>query len=128
MITSDEQPTPAKAAQMAKRTAAAVPWKDYVVAVGLATAALGAAFLGAELGLRPDQLAVTVLTLYDRLGEVMFRRSFGVPGNLDHVGKFVERAKAAGITQQTPPAEIVAFIGKMFAKGPPPAAPRTVVT
>ena len=87
-----------------------------------------AKILVGELGLRPDQLAVTVLTLYDRLGEVMFRRSFGVPGNLDHVGKFVERAKAAGITQQTPPAEIVAFIGKMFAKGPPPAAPRTVVT
>ena len=91
---------------------------------------LPAKMLVGELGLRTDQLAVTALTLHDQLGEVMFRRSFGVPGNLDYVGKFIERAKAAGITQQTPLAEIVAFITKMFVgmKKPPPSTPRAVVT
>ena len=91
---------------------------------------LPAKVLVGELGLRADQLAVTALTIHDQLGEEMFRRSFGIPGNLDYVGKFVERAKAAGITQQTPLTEIVDFITKMFAgvKKRPLASPRAVVT
>lgn len=91
---------------------------------------LPAKMLIGELGLRSDQLAVTALTLHAQLGEEMFRRSFGVPGNLDYVGKFIERAKVAGITQDTPLGEVAAFVTKMFAgmAKPPPAAPRAVVT
>ncbi|MDO8607949.1 MAG: hypothetical protein Q7R40_15555 [Phaeospirillum sp.] len=91
---------------------------------------LPAKMLVGELGLRADQLAVTALTLHAQLGEEMFRRSFGVPGNLDYVTKFVERAKAAGINQETPLPEIVDFLSKMFAgmKKQLPAAPRAAVT
>lgn len=89
---------------------------------------LPAKMLVGELGLRTDQLAVTALTIYDQLGEDMFRRSFGVPGNLDYVTKFVERAKAAGITQETSLADLSSFIGKMFgaAKKPPPKSTAVV--
>ena len=91
---------------------------------------LPAKVLVGELGLRADQLAVTALTIHAQLGEEMFRRSFGVPGNLDYVGKFVERAKAAGITQDTGLPELAAFITKMFPTPQPPsmAPPRSVVT
>ena len=91
---------------------------------------LPAKVLVGELGLRADQLAVTALTIHAQLGEDMFRRSFGVPGNLDYVGKFVERAKAAGITQDTGLPELAAFITKMFPAPKPPtmAPPRAVVT
>ncbi|OAN53153.1 hypothetical protein A6A04_14450 [Paramagnetospirillum marisnigri] len=84
---------------------------------------LPAKMLVGDLGLRTDQLAVTTIILFDMLGEDMFRRSFGVPGNLDYVGKFVERAKAAGISQDTELSDLAAFIGKMFAgvkKAQPP--------
>ncbi|CAA7621229.1 hypothetical protein [Magnetospirillum sp. SS-4] len=83
---------------------------------------LPARMLVGELGLRTDQLAVTALNIHDHLGEDMFRRSFGVPGNLDYVAKFVERAKAAGVTQDTPLPDLVAFIARMFGasgKSPP---------
>lgn len=91
---------------------------------------LPAKMLVGELGLRADQLAVTALTIHAQLGEEMFRRSFGVPGNLDYVGKFVERAKTAGITQDTALTDLVAFITKMFPAAKPPsmAPPRAVVT
>jgi hypothetical protein len=90
---------------------------------------LPAKLLVGELGLRTDQLAVLTITLFDQMGEEMFRRSFGVPGNLDYVGKFVERAKAAGISQETELSELVAFITKMFAgmKKTPPAPPKAVI-
>ncbi|RAU22084.1 hypothetical protein CU669_10400 [Paramagnetospirillum kuznetsovii] len=87
---------------------------------------LPAKLLVGDLGLRTDQLAVTTITLFSALGEDMFRRSFGVPGNLDYVGKFIERAKAAGIDQNTDLAALVAFITKMFANVK--KAPQAAVT
>jgi len=68
-----------------------------------------------ELGLRSEQLVVMMLVVYEMLGSEVFRRSFGLNGNLDYVGKFIERAKAAGIDQTTPPAEIAAFCRRIFA-------------
>lgn len=91
---------------------------------------LPAKMLVGDLGLRPDQLAVTAIILFDQLGEDMFRRSFGVPGNLDYVGKFIERAKTANIDQNTDLPVLAAFITKMFAgmKKAAPAPSRAVVT
>jgi hypothetical protein len=90
---------------------------------------LPAKMLVGELGLRSDQLAVTTIILFDQLGEEMFRRSFGVPGNLDYVGKFVERAKAAGISQDTELPILAEFITKMFSsmKKAQPAPPKAVI-
>lgn len=79
---------------------------------------LSAKVLVGELGLRMDQLAVMALIIYDLLGEEMFKRSFGVPGNLEYVAKFVERAKAAGINQESSLADVAAFIRKTFANAP----------
>lgn len=79
---------------------------------------LSAKMLVGELGLRMDQLAVMTLLIYDLMGEEMFKRSFGIPGNLEYVAKFVERAKAAGITQDTALGEISAFTRKTFANAP----------
>ncbi|ARJ67848.1 hypothetical protein WV31_20445 [Magnetospirillum sp. ME-1] len=79
---------------------------------------LSTKMLVGELGLRMDQLAVMTLIIYDLMGEEMFKRSFGIPGNLEYVGKFVERAKAAGITQETGLSEISAFTRKTFANAP----------
>ena len=76
---------------------------------------LAAKILVGELALKTDQLAVMALTLREILGEEMFGRAFGVPGNIEYVSKFIERAKAAGIGQQTPLPEIVTFIQRMFA-------------
>jgi hypothetical protein len=79
---------------------------------------LSTKMLVGELGLRMDQLAVMTLTIHDLMGEEMFKRSFGIPGNLEYVAKFVERAKAAGITQETALGEISAFTRKTFANAP----------
>ena len=79
---------------------------------------LSAKMLVGELGLRMDQLAVMALVTYDLLGEEMFKRSFGIPGNLEYVAKFVERAKAAGINQDTALSEVSAFVRKAFANAP----------
>jgi hypothetical protein len=78
------------------------------------TGGLAARMLVNDLGLRTDQLAVLVLTLRDLLGEEGFGRTFGVNGNIEHVAKVVERARAAGIGQTTDPAEIVAFARRLF--------------
>lgn len=82
---------------------------------------LSVKMLVGELGLRMDQLAVMTLIIYDILGEEMFKRSFGIPGNLEYVGKFVERAKAAGITQDTELSDLAAFVRRTF-PAPPKAA------
>ena len=82
------------------------------------TGGLSAKVLVGELGLRMDQLAVMALVIYDVMGEEMFKRSFGIPGNLEYVSKFVERAKAAGIDQDTALGEISAFVRKTFANAP----------
>lgn len=79
---------------------------------------LSTKMLVGELGLRMDQLAVMTLIIQDLMGEEMFKRSFGIPGNLEYVAKFVERAKAAGITQETALGEISAFTRKTFANAP----------
>lgn len=68
-----------------------------------------------ELGLRPEQLVVMMLTIYEMVGAEMFRRSFGLTGNLEYVGKFVERAKAEGLDQTTPLATVAAFCRRLFA-------------
>jgi hypothetical protein len=79
---------------------------------------LPAKVLVGELGLRMDQLAVMTLIIYDLMGEELFKRSFGIPGNLEYVTKFTDRAKAAGITQDTALSEIGAFVRKTFANAP----------
>ncbi|BAE50405.1 hypothetical protein [Paramagnetospirillum magneticum] len=79
---------------------------------------LSTKMLVGELGLRMDQLAVMTLVIYDLMGEEMFKRSFGIPGNLEYVSKYVERAKAAGIGQDTSLGEISAFVRKTFANAP----------
>ncbi|SEH46462.1 hypothetical protein [Magnetospirillum fulvum] len=68
-----------------------------------------------ELGLRPEQLVVMMLTIYEMVGAEMFSRSFGLTGNLEYVGKFIDRAKAAGIDQTTPLAGIAVFCRRLFA-------------
>jgi len=68
-----------------------------------------------ELGLRPEQLVVMVLTIYEMVGAEMFRRSFGLTGNLEYVGKFIDRAKAGGIDQTTSLNDIAAFCRRLFA-------------
>lgn len=79
---------------------------------------LSVKMLVGELGLRMDQLAVVALVTYDLLGEEMFKRSFGIPGNLEYVAKFVERAKASGINQDTALSEVSAFVRRAFANAP----------
>lgn len=79
---------------------------------------LSTKMLVGELGLRMDQLAVMTLIIYDILGEEMFKRSFGIPGNLEYVGKFCERAKAAGITQDTELTDLAAFVRRTFPAQP----------
>jgi len=68
-----------------------------------------------ELGLRAEQLVVMMLIIYEMVGPEMFRRSFGLNGNLEYVGKFIERAKAGGIDQTTPLIDIAAFCRRLFA-------------
>ena len=79
---------------------------------------LAAKMLVGELALRTDQLAVLALSLHELLGEEMFRRSFGVPGNIEYVTKFVERAKAGGIGQHSQLSDISGFCRKMFSGAP----------
>ncbi|CCG42065.1 hypothetical protein [Magnetospirillum molischianum] len=67
-----------------------------------------------ELGLRAEQLVVMMLVIHEILGPEVFRRSFGLSSNLDYVDKFIERAKADGINQGTPPTEIAAFCRRIF--------------
>jgi hypothetical protein len=109
---------------------AALPNADQTVRITGLLAEMGglsAKMLVGELGLRTDQLAVMAITLFDLLGEDTFRKTFGVPGNLDAVGKFVERAKAAGIDQEAPLAKISDFIKTAFAGVKKPAANQAVV-
>jgi len=68
-----------------------------------------------ELGLRAEQLVVMMLIVYEMVGPEVFRRSFGLNGNLEYVGKFIERAKAGGIDQTTPLRDIAAFCRRIFA-------------
>ncbi|HTH17585.1 MAG TPA: hypothetical protein VL974_13090 [Magnetospirillum sp.] len=67
-----------------------------------------------ELGLRVDQLAVFLMTAHAALGEQRFETAFGIPGRPDYVARIVERAKAYEIGQQTPLADIAAFVTKSF--------------
>jgi hypothetical protein len=68
-----------------------------------------------ELGLRAEQLVVMMLIVYEMVGPEVFRRSFGLNGNLEYVGKFIERAKAGGIDQTTSLLDIAAFCRRIFA-------------
>lgn len=67
-----------------------------------------------ELGLRTDQLAVFLMTAHAALGEKRFEVAFGIPGRPDYVGRVVERAKMFKIGQDTPLADIAAFVQKSF--------------
>ncbi|CAA7626906.1 conserved hypothetical protein [Candidatus Terasakiella magnetica] len=84
---------------------------------------LPAKMLVGELGLRMDQLAVMTLIIRDIVGDETFPRTFGVPGSLDYVSKFIERAKAAGIDQTSSLPEVAAFTRKTLAGKPKQAPP-----
>jgi len=104
-----------------EKAAAELPNADQTVRITGLLAEVGglpAKMLVGELGLRMDQLAVMTLMIYDLLGEEMFKRSFGIPGNLEYCAKFVERAKAADINQDTALNEIGAFVRQAFANAP----------
>jgi hypothetical protein len=75
-----------------------------------------AKMLVGELGLRLDQLAVLLICLNDSLGDENFQRAFGLPGDLDYVGKLIARAKAAGIDQHTALPGISSFVRSSFRK------------
>lgn len=68
-----------------------------------------------ELGFRADQLAVFVMAAHGALGEDRFFKAFGLPGRPDYVGKMVERAKAADISQSSDLKSIADFVTTMFA-------------
>jgi len=54
------------------------------------------------------------MTAHAALGEQRFETAFGIPGRPDYVARIVERAKAYEIGQQTPLADIAAFVTKSF--------------
>ena len=71
--------------------------------------------LVADMGFRPDQLAVFVLAAHAALGEERFLKAFGVPGRPDYVAKVVDRAKAARLGQHSSLPEISEFVTTLFA-------------
>lgn len=68
-----------------------------------------------ELGLRADQLAVFVMSAHGALGEERFLKAFGVPGRPDYLAKVVDKAKAAGIGQDSELGGIAEFVVGLFA-------------
>jgi len=88
------------------------------------TGGLAARMLVGELGLRADQLAVLVLTLHSLLGEAAFGRVFGVAGNPEQVAAVIERARAAGLGQDTDLGEVAAFARRLFGGVRPPPPPQ----
>lgn len=72
--------------------------------------------LVAELGLRLDQLAVVLLVAHEVVGGHVFDRIFGQPGNAEMVMRVTQRARAAGIGQDSPLTECAAFVRHLFAR------------
>ncbi|HLO75493.1 MAG TPA: hypothetical protein VK196_03455 [Magnetospirillum sp.] len=75
---------------------------------------LAAKMLVGELGLRTDQLAVFLMSAHSALGEQRFETAFGIPGRPEYVTRIVERAKVHKIGQDTPLADVAAFVLKTF--------------
>lgn len=82
--------------------------------LGQVNAVVGKLLVG-ELGLRVDQLAVFVMAARAALGEMPFNKAFGVPGRPDYVVKVIDKAKAAGISQDSELARISGFVTQLFA-------------
>lgn len=72
--------------------------------------------LVAEMGLRLDQLAVILLVAHETVGAVVFGRIFGQPGNAELVMRVTQRARIAGIGQQSSLPQCAAFVRDLFAR------------
>lgn len=70
--------------------------------------------LVAELGLKMDQLTVMLLVAQDILGIESFGRMFGQPGDAAKVMRLAQRARQAGLGQQSSLAECGALTRRMF--------------
>ncbi|MEW5726436.1 MAG: hypothetical protein AB1918_01285 [Pseudomonadota bacterium] len=72
--------------------------------------------LVAELGLRLDQLAVVLLVAHETVGDEVFRRIFGQPGNAEMVMRVTQRARAAGLNQASGLDHCAGFVRDLFAR------------
>lgn len=70
--------------------------------------------LVAELGLKMDQLTVMLLVSQDILGIESFGRMFGQPGDAATVMRLAQRARQAGLGQQSSLAECGVLTRRMF--------------
>lgn len=70
--------------------------------------------LVAELGLTAEQLAVFLLVAHETVGEEVFGRIFGQPGETDLVMRVTQKARLAGIGQRSGLAECAAFVRGLF--------------
>ncbi|HSV28089.1 MAG TPA: hypothetical protein VLL76_00985 [Candidatus Omnitrophota bacterium] len=78
--------------------------------------AVPAKLLVAELGLRLDQLAVFLLVTHDVLGKENFNRMLGTPGNGEMVMRVTQKARLAGLTQQSGLSDVAGFVKQLFAR------------
>lgn len=81
--------------------------------------AMAAKLLVAELGLRPEQLAVMLLVARHRIGPELFGRVFGVPGEVELIMRITQKARQSGLSHQSTLAECATFIRQLFANFTP---------
>ncbi|MBI5163824.1 MAG: hypothetical protein HY985_07970 [Magnetospirillum sp.] len=81
-----------------------------------ATGGFPVKLLVAELGLRTDQLAVILLTANGCVGDVVYGRLFGQPGEADLVMRMIDKARECGISQASELPDCAAFVRRLFAR------------
>lgn len=75
-----------------------------------------AKILVAELGLRVDQLTVFLLAAHEIVGDDVFLRIFGQPGNAEMVMRITQKARLVKLTQDSPLADCKSFARELFAR------------
>lgn len=86
------------------------------------TGAMAAKVLVAELGLRLDQVALVLLVAHETIGTESFARFFGPAADVAVIMRMTQRARQAGLTQNSPLTECALFVRQLF-KRPDPIPP-----
>ncbi|MGE5514662.1 MAG: hypothetical protein ACM31D_02460 [Bacteroidota bacterium] len=81
-----------------------------------AVGGMPAKLLVAELGLRVEQLAVILLVAHEMVGDDVFGRIFGQPGEAELVMRVTQKARLAGLTQRSPLEDCAGFVRALFAR------------
>lgn len=77
---------------------------------------MSAKLLVAELGLRVEQLAVILLVAHETVGQEVFNRIFGQPGEVELVMRVTQKARMAGLGQRSSLGDCAAFVRALFAR------------